>query len=321
MTGAFVRPTPDEWSSAWPHVRQHGNELVGPCPVCGGIEKPDSDRFHVQVNPPFLFGCRKCKSAGVDLLRAVKLAGKRSDRPSRPPGPRRPPKPTVEPYVPACVPFTLRDLARAPVWIAVRDKRPVTWRSSGELFGWRYSRPEGVEVARFGGTVVVKQKQRDVRLNVLPWTTARGVNQTLLKYGQIAADRQLCLSGDAKTSYSYDVAVIDFDIHAESPPPEVVNWRKVVRDRLADANCPLTTSAGGLGFHALVRVDPSEWDGKVNVEVHGEAGLAVEIIPPGAKAAVALELGEMALKSGWDMSIPRLSRSELADVMAGEMNQ
>ena len=314
MTDPFTRPTPAEWLAAWPHLKEHGNELKGPCPACGGLEKPDADRLSVSLTPPHLFHCRKCpKGDGMAPLRAAGLGGKRSDRPYRAPRPPRPPKPVVEPYVPGCVPFTLRDLARSPVWIGVWDKRPIQWRCGGVWMGWRYSRHEGVSVARFGGEVETHRGP----LHILPWCSARGVNRTLAKYGQVEAPRQLCLSGDAKTPYSFDVAVIDFDIHSLQPPAAVVSWRKQVAGRLDYVGCPLSTSTGGLGFHALVRVDHSEWDGKVNVEVDEGALLAVEVIPPGAKAAVALDLKQMASKSGWDVALPRLSRSDLIDVMTG----
>ena len=113
-------------------------------------------------------------------LRAVNLAGKGSDRPYRPPRPR-PREIVVEPYVPAAIPFTMRDLARSPVWIGVWDKRPVQWRADGVWMGWRYSRPEGVAVARFGGTV----ETRHGPLHILPWSPARGVSRMLAKYGQV----------------------------------------------------------------------------------------------------------------------------------------
>lgn len=310
---SFIRPTPNEWLAVWPHLKENGNYLEGPCPACGDLAKVDSDRFSVSVPAPHLWHCRKCpKGDPMAPLRAVNLAGKGSDRPYRPPRPR-PREIVVEPYVPAAIPFTMRDLARSPVWIGVWDKRPVQWRADGVWMGWRYSRPEGVAVARFGGTV----ETRHGPLHILPWSPARGVSRMLAKYGQVGAPRQLCLSGDAKTPYSFDVAVIDFDIHSAQPATTVVSWRKEVAARLDQAGCPLSTSAGGLGFHALVRVDHNEWDGKVNAEVDGEAGLAVEIIPPGAKAAVALNIGEMASKAGWDTPIPRLSRSDLIDVLAG----
>ena len=310
---SFIRPTPNEWLAVWPQLKENGNYLEGPCPACGDLAKVDSDRFSVSVPAPHLWHCRKCpKGDPMAPLRAVNLAGKGSDRPYRPPRPR-PREIVVEPYVPACVPFTLRDLARSPVWIGVWDKRPIQWRCGGVWMGWRYSRHEGVSVARFGGEVETHRGP----LHILPWCSARGVNRTLAKYGQVEAPRQLCLSGDAKTPYSFDVAVIDFDIHSPQPPAAVVSWRKQVAGRLDYVGCPLSTSAGGLGFHALVRVDHSEWDGKVNVEVDEGALLAVEVIPPGAKAAVALDLKQMASKSGWDVALPRLSRSDLIDVMTG----
>lgn len=319
MSGAFVRPTPDEWRTAWPYLKERGNYLVGPCPAgCGGdnggLGDPTSDRFSVSLSSPHPWNCRKCpKGDGMAPLKAVDLFGKRSDEPYRAPRPPRPPQPVVEPYVPACIPFSLRDLARAPVWIGVWDKLPLQWRYRGAWIGWRYSRPEGVAVARFGGEV----ETRYGPLQLLPWTSAKGVNRVLAKYGQIESPRQLCLSGDAKTKYSFDVAVIDFDIHSNRTSKKAMAWRDDVASRLEDAGCPLSTSAGGLGFHSLVRVDHAEWDGKVNAPVDVEAGLAVEVIPPGAKAAVALDLAAMAEQSEWDAPIPRLSRSELVDVMTG----
>lgn len=316
----FRRPTPDEWLSAWPHLRQSSGELVGPCPVCGGLEKPDADRFSVQQEPPYLFHCRKCPNERALPKLAAKLAGA-GPFPNRPSTFRpiyRPRRAIARPQVAAAESFTLRDLARSPIWIAVRNKRPVTWRRRGELIGWRYSRPEGVAIARFGGTVTVRQRDRDIPLHILPWSTARGVERTLVQHGQGGAKRQLCLTGDSETPFDLDIACIDFDVHAaDNPAAAVLTWRDNVAARLADARCPVTTSSGGVGFHALVRVNPAEWPRKVLVDVDDAAGLAIEILPPGAKVAVALDLGSMANESGWDAEIPYFSRGDLVDVVTG----
>jgi hypothetical protein len=54
-------------------LRRCAHELVGPCPVCGGFEKRDADRF--SINPiKGVFNCRKCAKAGdcVELVVFVK---------------------------------------------------------------------------------------------------------------------------------------------------------------------------------------------------------------------------------------------------------
>lgn len=47
----------DDWAGALPQCKRKGRELVGPCPLCGGV-----DRFHVtrQRDGGALVGCRGC---------------------------------------------------------------------------------------------------------------------------------------------------------------------------------------------------------------------------------------------------------------------
>ena len=56
--------TINDWTNALPHLRKRGNDLIGPCPSCGG-----RDRFHIKAHGTMpLVGCRGCidgKPAGV----------------------------------------------------------------------------------------------------------------------------------------------------------------------------------------------------------------------------------------------------------------
>ena len=58
--GATTRPTPQQWLSRLPNLKRVGNQLQGSCPQCGG-----TDRFHVNLAPPHLYGCRKCNTGGA----------------------------------------------------------------------------------------------------------------------------------------------------------------------------------------------------------------------------------------------------------------
>ena len=59
---ADQRPTPAEWLAAVPGLVDRSSQLEGPCPSCGG-----TDRFHVNKEPPHLFGCRKCEDPAAIL--------------------------------------------------------------------------------------------------------------------------------------------------------------------------------------------------------------------------------------------------------------
>lgn len=54
-------------------LNERGGELVGPCPRCGGHDKPtrDSDRFALRLDD-FLFNCRQCKISGNDQIGLVR---------------------------------------------------------------------------------------------------------------------------------------------------------------------------------------------------------------------------------------------------------
>ena len=58
--GATTRSTPQQWLSRLPNLKRVGNQLQGSCPQCGG-----TDRFHVNLAPPHLYGCRKCNTGGA----------------------------------------------------------------------------------------------------------------------------------------------------------------------------------------------------------------------------------------------------------------
>ena len=77
------RPTPEQWSAKLQALKKVGNQLEGPCPLCGG-----DNRFHVKLAAPYLFGCRSCeetnKGYGTELLRAVFGRGNDSKLPRRP---------------------------------------------------------------------------------------------------------------------------------------------------------------------------------------------------------------------------------------------
>ena len=46
---------PREWLEACPWLQERGTQLEGKCPECGG-----DDRFHVNLERPYLYHCRKC---------------------------------------------------------------------------------------------------------------------------------------------------------------------------------------------------------------------------------------------------------------------
>ena len=61
-----------DWAIAqgW-RLTTRGNDRSGPCPVCGGHEKKDSDRFSINI-PKNVFNCRKC-GVGGDVIRLVRF--------------------------------------------------------------------------------------------------------------------------------------------------------------------------------------------------------------------------------------------------------
>ncbi len=61
------RFTPEEWKRAVPGLKRVGKQIQGPCPNCGG-----KDRFHVNIEPPHLFGCRQCED-GASMMREAGL--------------------------------------------------------------------------------------------------------------------------------------------------------------------------------------------------------------------------------------------------------
>ena len=52
---ALPGPMPREWLEACPWLQERGTQLEGKCPECGG-----DDRFHVNLERPYLYHCRKC---------------------------------------------------------------------------------------------------------------------------------------------------------------------------------------------------------------------------------------------------------------------
>ena len=85
-----VRPTPDEWHARCPTLVLRGNQLEGPCPECGG-----DDRFHVNLEAPHLFGCRKCGDDSSSPLLAA-FPERRKVRGGARPGAGRPEEPGSE---------------------------------------------------------------------------------------------------------------------------------------------------------------------------------------------------------------------------------
>ena len=84
-SGNQKRRTPEEWMAAWPEglvpLTRRSGQWEGPCPSCvqetgdGG-----DDRFHVLVESPHLFGCRKCvdpKTGKPDMRPYHRCFGKR----------------------------------------------------------------------------------------------------------------------------------------------------------------------------------------------------------------------------------------------------
>ena len=51
----FMGPSPGEWLEACPWLQERETQLEGRCPECGG-----DDRFHVNLERPCLYHCRKC---------------------------------------------------------------------------------------------------------------------------------------------------------------------------------------------------------------------------------------------------------------------
>jgi hypothetical protein len=58
-------------------LRREGRWLVGPCPVCGGAEKRDADRFSIEPQRGG-FSCRKCSATGGDVI-ALAMAARDCD--------------------------------------------------------------------------------------------------------------------------------------------------------------------------------------------------------------------------------------------------
>ena len=79
-----VRPTPDEWKARCPTLVLRSTQLEGPCPECGG-----DDRFHVDLEAPHLFGCRKCGDDSSSPLLAA-FPERRNARGGARPGAGRP---------------------------------------------------------------------------------------------------------------------------------------------------------------------------------------------------------------------------------------
>jgi len=60
--------TPEEWQSRVSGLKRTSHQLEGPCPHCGG-----TDRFHVNLAEPYLWGCRNCDDTGNrrEIIKAV----------------------------------------------------------------------------------------------------------------------------------------------------------------------------------------------------------------------------------------------------------
>ena len=55
--GGSDNPHPDEWLERCPGLVRKGRQLEGPCPSCG----TGDNRLHVNLKPPYKFGCRQCR--------------------------------------------------------------------------------------------------------------------------------------------------------------------------------------------------------------------------------------------------------------------
>ena len=55
----FMRPSPAKWKKVCPWLEERGTQLQGMCPECRG-----DDRFHVNLEAPYLYYCRKCGEKG-----------------------------------------------------------------------------------------------------------------------------------------------------------------------------------------------------------------------------------------------------------------
>ena len=78
MAEEFARHTPEEWLERVPTLERVGHQLQGPCPLCGG-----TDRFHVNLEEPHLFGCRQCED-GPAILAKIFDENTPSDSQKRP---------------------------------------------------------------------------------------------------------------------------------------------------------------------------------------------------------------------------------------------
>ena len=109
------RPTPDDWLARYPDLKKISGELKGPCPSCGG-----TDRFHVRLEEPHLFGCRQCEDGGA-ILRAAGLSGW---DPVPRVEPAVPPEPPTARSLPDGVHYLYRDAAGALALAVVRQDLP-----------------------------------------------------------------------------------------------------------------------------------------------------------------------------------------------------
>ena len=79
----YKRITPDEWKQKVPGMKRNGKQIAGACLNCGG-----KDRFWVNLEEPYIFGCRQgcsfydiMKSAGLLLEARVNgYAGNQAER-------------------------------------------------------------------------------------------------------------------------------------------------------------------------------------------------------------------------------------------------
>lgn len=269
-----MRPTQEQWKSILkgPYVMR-GSELVGPCPSCGG-----EDRFWVKRDG--VFGCRKCndwqaivKAAGVS---DVTLTARTIHKPDR----------MYAVYKSQAV--TLADIKAARSWIINDGKKPAAWMHKGRKVTMRASLAEsdgGLQVARHGGHL-----QNGTM--VLPWGSYHKLSAYIAENGMDGCVPALAMSGDEKTPWMLDIGVIDVDY---KPDKDEDGSGKARRDQtrwsLLRIGAMVIPSQSGNGFHALLRMDPSQWVQKFSGKKIN--GLSFDIFPPGSRQSVTLMVADI----------------------------
>ena len=238
--------------------------------------------------------------------------------------------------------LTIQGLYDAPVWFAGTAKMPFfNVERDGQTYAWRQSLPPergGITRVREGGPAT--DRRGDKTYMMLPHASRSIILGTLR--AMQADSRTTCppqqdwrihlsLAGDADWPFPIDVGAVDFDLKRpkNGPLPTLsVLWRDRLRAALEELGLPTATSASGVNFHALYRIEPADISGAYRLSRSGRwanpaglpkepelLGAQCEIFPPSTHKLLAFDPDRLSPSFDESSPIPRLGYAALARVL------